>query len=134
MNSLSITLIPGLNGGASLASAHGGGVDGQGGHNNRSAGNYHFHRGPLDGRTFASKEDAAKVLPAYSPRAANEAGSDSPRSTEPLFFDLAPYRPYQSSDSQVIAHKAGYLPIQRGPSAGGLGPLPHHRRATTGQR
>ena len=57
MNSLSITLIPGLNGGASLASAHGGGVDGQGGHNNRSAGNYHFHRGPLDGRTFASKEE-----------------------------------------------------------------------------
>ena len=106
MNSLSITLIPGLNGGASLASAHGGGVDGQGGHNNRSAGNYHFHRGPLDGRTFASKEDAAKVLPAYSPGAANEAGSDSHRSTEPLFFDLAPYRPYQSSDSQVIAHKA----------------------------
>jgi len=106
MNSLSITLIPGLNGGASLVSAHGGGVDGQGGHNNRSAGNYHFHRGPLDGRTFASKEDAAKVLPAYSPGAANEAGSDSPRSTEPLFFDLAPYRPYQSSDSQVIAHKA----------------------------
>ena len=45
-----------------MASAHGGGVDGQGGHNNRRAGNYHFHRGPLDGRTYDSKEDAANAL------------------------------------------------------------------------
>jgi hypothetical protein len=134
MNSLSITLIPGLNGGASLASAHGGGVDGQGGHNNRSAGNYHFHRGPLDGRTFASKEDAAKVLPAYSPGAANEAGSDSHRSTEPLFFDLAPYRPYQSSDSQVIAHKARIpsntaRPISRRPGSSTASPPSNYRPA-----
>ena len=102
MNSLSITLVLCLFGGTSLASAHGGGVDGQGGHNNRRAGNYHFHRGPLDGRTYDSKEDAAKALSAYSPGAANEAATDSNRSTERSLFDLAPYRPYQSSGAQVL--------------------------------
>ena len=105
MNSLSIALVLCLSGVSSMASAHGGGVDGQGGHNNRSAGNYHFHRGPLDGRTYDSKEDAAKALSVYSPGAANEAATDSNRSTERPLFDLAPYRPYQSSDAQVIAHR-----------------------------
>ena len=38
MKSLSITLALYLFGVASIASAHGGGVDGQGGHNNRRAG------------------------------------------------------------------------------------------------
>jgi len=88
--------------GTSLASAHGGGVDGQGGHNNRSAGNYHFHRGPLDGRSYDSKEDAATALSAYSLGAANKAATDSNRSTELLLFDLTPYRPYQSSGAQVL--------------------------------
>ena len=110
-----------------MASAHGGGVYGQGGHNNRRADNYHFHRGPLDGRTYDSKEDAAKALSAYSPGVANEAATDSNRSTERPLFDLAPYRPYQSADAQAIVHKAVYLPIPRGPRAGGLGPLPYHR-------
>ena len=105
MNSLSITLVLCLFGGASIASAHGGGIDGQGGHNNRRAGNYHFHRGPLDGRTYASKEDAAKALSANSPGVADEAASDSDRSTERPLFDLAPYRPYQPSDAQVIAEQ-----------------------------
>ncbi len=106
MKSLSIALVLCLFGGASIALAHGGGVDGQGGHNNRRAGNYHVHRGPLDGRTYDSKEDAAKALSVYSPGAANEAATDSNRSTERPLFDLAPYRPYQPADAQVIAHKA----------------------------
>ena len=38
MKSISITLALCLFGEASMASAHGGGVDGQGGHNNRRAG------------------------------------------------------------------------------------------------
>ncbi len=105
MKSLSITLLLCLLGGASLASAHEGGVDGQGGHNNRRAGNYHFHRGPLDGRTYPSKEDATKALSANSPGVTNEAATDSYRSTERPLFDLAPYRPYQSSDAKVIAHR-----------------------------
>jgi len=106
MKSFAITLVLCLFGVENIASAHGGGVDGQGGHNNRSAGNYHFHRGPLDGRSYDSKEDAAKALSAYSSEVANEAATDSNRSTELPLFDLAPYRPYQSADAQVIAHKA----------------------------
>lgn len=44
------------------AIAHGGGLDEHGGHYNRKQGNYHFHRGPLTGRTFASKADAMAAL------------------------------------------------------------------------
>jgi endonuclease G len=106
MNSLSITLVLCFSGVSSMASAHGGGVDGQGGHNNRSAGNYHFHRGPLDGRTYDSKEEAGKALSANSPGVANEAATDSNRSTERPFFDLAPYQPSAGPEDQIVIHKA----------------------------
>lgn len=42
--------------------AHGGGTDSQGGHNNRKAGNYHFHIGPLEGKTYDSKAAATAAL------------------------------------------------------------------------
>ena len=44
------------------AEAHGGRKDRHGGHNDRSQGNYHFHDGPLAGRTFDSREEALKAL------------------------------------------------------------------------
>lgn len=47
---------------AADAAAHGGRKDRHGGHNNRSQGNYHFHEGPLAGRTFESKAEALKAL------------------------------------------------------------------------
>ena len=100
MKSLSITLALYLFGVASIASAHGGGVDGQGGHNNRSAGNYHFHRGPLDGRAYDSKGEGAKALLAYLPGVANEAASEVHRPTPMARSSTwAPYRPYQPSAS-----------------------------------
>ncbi len=37
------------------AEAHGGGLDRYGCHNDRKAGTYHCHRGPCQGKTFASK-------------------------------------------------------------------------------
>ena len=37
-------------------------MDGYGGHNNRKEGNYHFHKGPLTGRTFDSKAKAIAEL------------------------------------------------------------------------
>lgn len=46
----------------SLALAHGGGLDGYGGHNNRKLGGYHFHRGPLAGNHYASKSEALDAL------------------------------------------------------------------------
>jgi endonuclease/exonuclease/phosphatase family metal-dependent hydrolase len=47
---------------AAAALAHSGGLDSQGGHNDRSAGTYHFHQGPLDGQSFANKDDATAAL------------------------------------------------------------------------
>ena len=45
----------------SAAFAHGGGLDGQGCHHNRKAGGYHCHRGPLAGKSFRFKADAARI-------------------------------------------------------------------------
>lgn len=50
----------------SVALAHGGGLDALGCHHNRSAGGYHCHRGPLDGRSFSSKAEAERALAARS--------------------------------------------------------------------
>ncbi|MDA0334274.1 MAG: YHYH domain-containing protein [bacterium] len=47
---------------STAAYAHGGGLDSQGGHNDRAAGSYHFHRGALAGETFASKDEATAAL------------------------------------------------------------------------
>ena len=42
-------LFPALLLAATAVYPHGGGIDGQGGHNDRAAGNYHFHQGLLAG-------------------------------------------------------------------------------------
>jgi hypothetical protein len=44
------------------ASAHSGGQDANGCHNDNKAGNYHCHQGPLAGQTFSSKAEAMKAL------------------------------------------------------------------------
>jgi hypothetical protein len=49
---------------STAAYAHSGGLDAQGGHNDRAAGTYHFHQGPLAGETFATKELATTALQA----------------------------------------------------------------------
>ena len=43
---------------------HGGGLDSYGCHNNRKAGGYHCHRGPLAGQSFNSKEEMLNKLSA----------------------------------------------------------------------
>lgn len=45
-----------------LASAHGGGLDAYGCHQNRGAGGYHCHKGPLAGQSFISKDEMLKAL------------------------------------------------------------------------
>ncbi len=47
---------------SSDAIAHGGGLDSLGCHNDRKAGGYHCHRGPLAGRAFGSKAEAQAEL------------------------------------------------------------------------
>ena len=44
------------------ASAHGGGLEANGCHNDKKAVNYHCHKGPLEGQTFGSKAEALKAL------------------------------------------------------------------------
>ena len=41
---------------------HGGGLDSLGCRHDRQRGGYHCHRGPLAGRSFASKAEAEKAL------------------------------------------------------------------------
>jgi hypothetical protein len=43
------------------ASAHGGGLDSYGCHNDRKAGLYHCHRGPCQGQTFESKTEMLRA-------------------------------------------------------------------------
>jgi hypothetical protein len=47
---------------AAAAHPHSGGLDAQGGHNDRAAGTYHFHQGALAGETFDTKEQATTAL------------------------------------------------------------------------
>ena len=47
---------------ASPVYPHGGGLDAYGCHNNRKAGGYHCHRGPLAGQSFQSKEEMLRQL------------------------------------------------------------------------
>jgi len=42
------------------ASAHGGGLDRYGCHNDRKAGTYHCHRGPCAGKSFSSQAEMLK--------------------------------------------------------------------------
>ncbi len=49
---------------STLADAHGGGLDSLGCHHDHKHGGYHCHRGPLAGRSFASKSDAIRALQA----------------------------------------------------------------------
>ena len=42
--------------------AHGGGIDRYGCHRDNKAGNYHCHRGPCTGKTFASQEEMLRSV------------------------------------------------------------------------
>lgn len=52
------------------ARTHGGGLDGYDGHHNRKQGTYHFHHGPLAGRTFSGKAEALDALRKYEEKTA----------------------------------------------------------------
>src|SRR5947207_6805709 len=47
---------------AALLIAQSGGLDAYGGHHNRKAGGYHFHRGPLAGQSFVTKGRCAGCI------------------------------------------------------------------------
>lgn len=60
------------------AKAHGGKLDALGCHNDRKQGNYHCHRGPLAGRSFASKAEAQKALEAQQPAKSSQQQANQP--------------------------------------------------------
>ena len=68
--------------GSALLWAHGGGIDAQGGHNDRKNGNYHFHRGPLAGKTYSSKEEAARALRSQGSGNSKEDAKPAPKSDD----------------------------------------------------
>lgn len=59
--SFSLTVAALLAFSSSPASAHGGGIDAYGGHNDNRAGNYHAHQGSCAGKTFPSKSEAIRA-------------------------------------------------------------------------
>lgn len=76
---------------AEEASAHGGGLDAYGCHNNRKAGGYHCHRGALAGQAFSSQSEmlqqrgggsATKVVPLMTVPPAVEGKSTEERLRE----------------------------------------------------
>ena len=91
---LALTVIP------CLAWGHGGGIDSQGGHNDRAAGNYHFHQGPLDGQTFDSKDLATTALSSLSTTNQPDAPPVPPE------IDLTPFLPAHEPDAQIVVHQA----------------------------
>ena len=73
---------------ATLVQAHGGGLDSNGGHNDRKSGGYHFHRGPLAGQRFSSKSAALLALQAH------QQPTPAKRSTPaPSYLTASPARP-----------------------------------------
>ncbi len=79
-------------------SAHGGRKDSYGGHNNRKAGNYHFHSGPLSGRTYSSKAAAIKALNDHR----NKKAEPAPSSPAPS--------PTRTKIERVTVHGIGVAP------------------------
>lgn len=93
------------------ASAHPGGLDKNGGHSDRRNGGYHFHKGPLEGRSFSSREEAMQALRAEGVTpvepAKKESGKRKPKEGKPK--DNA--RQNQPAEQQKSGGEADY---QRG--------------------
>ena len=121
-----------------LVSAHGGGLDAQGGHRDRKANNYHFHQGPLEGKTYTSKDAATAALSALE--LAEESDEGLADFLEPLtlpLFDLAPYRPYvlgQTPRSSSIRRTRSNTasPMSKRPGSCTVSPSPMSKRLLSG--
>ncbi len=111
---------------ASSVEAHGGRRDKHGGHNNSKEGNYHFHTGPLAGRTYDSQAEALKALRRAEsgethgePQPASTTQSDLSVTLHPtLGVGIAPevrHTPYSSQDypypasvePRIVRHQSG---------------------------
>ena len=93
----------------SVLQAHVGGVDAQGGHVDRRNDIYHFHRGPLKGRSFDDKATAAAALAALGAENDDQpaalAQSTVAVDTEG-HADLSPFWPASAVPGQIVEHSA----------------------------
>ena len=60
-----------------IALSHGGGLDANGCHNESATGQYHCHKGPLDGRSFESEVQARAALQGEGERSSPGLSSDA---------------------------------------------------------
>ena len=67
--------------------AHGGGLDSHGCHNDRSAGDYHCHQGPLEGQSFTSKQAAMEQGPQSGQPASNSSDASGRTSYDRGLYD-----------------------------------------------
>lgn len=81
--------------------AHGGGLDANGCHNDRQRGGYHCHRGPLAGQSFSSSADAAAAMRGRSAPAAPQE-RPAPPSTQALGLVTSNPSPPRSELSGVF--------------------------------
>ena len=78
---------------SSVALGHGGRTDSLGCHNDRQRGGYHCHNGPLDGRSFSSKEEALRALESRTspPPSSSEPDTPQPAPVTPTPSPAVPY-------------------------------------------
>ena len=87
--------------------AHGGGLDEFGCHNDRKHGGYHCHRGPLDGKSFASQHEMVAALKALQAKKDIPSSPNQLPAVSPKYKDEACIRNRQSGEvacGGIVAH------------------------------
>ena len=107
---------------ALTAWSHGGGLDSDGGHNNRQSGGYHFHRGPLAGQSFGDKTSALRALRGVKDGSPTKTEADEPEGS--TVYVTKTGKKYHRAGCQYLkssreplalsdAKRAGYTPCSR---------------------
>jgi len=76
---------------SSVALGHGGRTDSLGCHNDRQRGGYHCHSGPLDGRSFSSKEEARRAFEGNTSESSSKPETPQPVPVAPIPAPAVPY-------------------------------------------
>ena len=88
------------------AEAHNGRRDSNGGHNNRKAGNYHFHEGPLAGKTYESKDEALRALNKVRSQSSSSKTTSKPSTASFQGITIAPEKRHTEYDRDEYHYPA----------------------------